>query len=395
MSSRSIDRYGLLTDIGRVRTHNEDALLAEPPLFAVADGLGGHQAGEIASTIAIETLVANAPLHADSKALARAIHAANRAVIEAADERAGRSGMGTTLTATIVEGRHIAIAHVGDSRAYLMRDGQLQQLTEDHSMVADMIRLGQLTEEEARFHPNRSVITRALGTDPNMSADTYDIETVGGDRLLLATDGLFGMLRDSEIAEVLAGNPDPQDAARSLVAAANEAGGQDNITVVVVDIGGRSTGRGWQTARASHGTRTFAGPEPKADATARTHAIRTWLAALAWVVIATLVIGGTWYATRTYAWSQAYVINEDGFVTIYRGVPGSLAGLSLKWRVTETTIPVAALDPLLEGRLADGIRVDGLSEALELVEQYRSQLPEAIPGANAPGSTSTTAAPRP
>lgn len=391
MSSRSIDRYGLLTDIGRVRTHNEDALLAEPPLFAVADGLGGHQAGEIASTIAIETLVANAPLHADSKALARAIHAANRAVIEAADERAGRSGMGTTLTATIVEGRHIAIAHVGDSRAYLMRNGQLQQLTEDHSMVADMIRLGQLTEEEARFHPNRSVITRALGTDPNMSADTYDIETAGGDRLLLATDGLFGMLRDSEIAEVLGANPDPQDAARALVAAANEAGGQDNITVVVVDIGGRSAGRGWQTARASRGSGSHAdGAEPKADATARTHVIRTLLAALAWVAIAALVIGGAWYATRTYAWSQAYVIDEGGFVTIYRGVPGSLAGLSLKWRVTETTIPVAALDPLLEGRLADGIRVDGLSEALELAEQYRSQLPGAIPG-----STSTTATPGP
>jgi serine/threonine protein phosphatase PrpC len=387
MSTSAVDHYGLLTDIGRVRTHNEDALLAEPPLFAVADGLGGHQAGEIASSIAIETLVAQAPLHADSKALARAIHAANRAVIEAAEERTARSGMGTTLTAAIVEGHHIAIAHVGDSRAYLMREGQLERLTRDHSMVADMISRGQLTEEESRYHPNRSVITRALGTDPNMSADTYDIEAQRGDRLLLATDGLTGMLRDSEIAHVLESNPDPQDAARGLVAAANEAGGQDNITVVVVDIGGRASGRGWSAARASRGKRFTGGIGKPVDEGARAHVVRTWLAVLAWVAVALLIVAGAWYATRTYAWSQAYVVNEGGYVTVYRGVPGTLAGLSLRWRVEETTIPVDALDPILADRLASGIRVSNLNEALELVEQYRSEVPSAAPEGLPPGDT--------
>ncbi len=381
MSSHPPDRYGLLTDVGRVREHNEDALLAEPPLFAVADGLGGHQAGEIASTIAIETLVANAPLHADSKALARAVHAANRAVIDAADERSGRSGMGTTLTAAIVEGSHVAIAHVGDSRAYLLHEGGLRQLTEDHSMVADMVRRGQLTEEESRFHPNRSVITRALGTDPNMCADTYDTTTAPGDRLLLATDGLTGMLRDDEIAQVLLANPDPQDAARALVTAANEAGGQDNITVVVVDVGGQSSGRGWRAARMSHGSRGV-------DTTARPRALKSWLAVAAWVVALALVIGGIGYGTWSYARSQAYLISENGFVVVYRGVPGSFAGISLNWREQETTVNIGGLDPLQADRLIAGLRVEDLDSAYALVEQYRSQLPQSMPGDAAPGTNS-------
>ncbi len=393
MSGRTPDHYGLLTDIGRVRTHNEDALLAEPPLFAVADGLGGHQAGEIASSIAIETLVANAPLHADSKALARAVHAANRSVIDAAEERSGRSGMGTTLTAAIVEGSHIAIAHVGDSRAYLMHEGGLERLTEDHSMVADMIRRGQLTEEESRRHPNRSVITRALGTDPNMCADTYDIETAPGDRLLLASDGLTGMLEDAEIAALLEANPDPQDAARALVAAANEAGGQDNITVVVVDIGGSSRGRGWRAARASRGSGTADAGEAGAS-TPRSGALRSWLAVAAFVLVAALVVGGIGYATWSYARTQAYLVGENGFVVVYRGVPGSLGGVSLHWREVETTVPIAGLDPLLAGRLAEGIRTEGLAPALALVEQYRSELPIAMPGAQSPSGV-TSATPRP
>ncbi len=379
MSSRTADRYGLLTDVGRVRQHNEDALLAAPPLFAVADGLGGHQAGEIASTVAIETLVANAPLHADSKALGRAIHAANRAVIEAAEERSSRSGMGTTLTAAIVEGTRIAIAHVGDSRAYLVHEGVLQLLTEDHSMVADMVRRGQLSEEESRFHPNRSVITRALGTDPNMSADTLDVRTAPGDRLLLATDGLSGMLHDDEIVQVLAASADPQDAAKALVDAANEAGGQDNISVVVVDVCGRSSGRGLRAARASRGS----GAD---DSGGRPKALRSWLALAAWIAALALVVGGIGYATWSYARSQAYLVDEGGLVVVYRGVPGSLAGVSLKWRETETTVPIAGLDPVVADRLAGGIRVEDLDAAHALVEQYRSQLPQAMPEGPVPGT---------
>ncbi len=205
MSGRAKQPWAAVTDIGRVRTHNEDSVLAQPPLFVVADGLGGHEAGEVASSIAVETLRDHAPRRADASALARAVRAANREVIRAAKEGVGRSGMGTTLTAAIVEGGTIAIAHVGDSRAYLLTSGSLRRLSDDHSMVADMIRRGQLTEADARVHPNRSVITRALGTDSNMVADTYEIDANTGDRLLLCSDGLTGMLEDSRIAELLGG----------------------------------------------------------------------------------------------------------------------------------------------------------------------------------------------
>lgn len=365
MSARVRHAYGAVTDIGRVREHNEDSLLAQPPLFAVADGLGGHLAGEVASSIAIDVLVASAPRHADSKALARAVHAANRAVVGAAEEGTGRSGMGTTLTAAIVEGTHVAIAHVGDSRAYLLRAGTLERLTEDHSMVADMIRRGTLTEEESRVHPNRSVITRALGTDPNMCADTYDIDAAIGDRLLLATDGLTGMLTDGEIADIATSSTDPQAAAKALVDAANEAGGQDNISVVVVDVGGHELGGAVLRAGAA--------------ARARGSALRSWLAVFAWLLVAALVAGGIGYATWSYARSQAYVTEENGVVVVYRGVPGSFAGISLHWRALDTTIPVAALDPVVAGRLGGALRAESLSAAMALVEQYRSQAEERSP----------------
>ncbi|MDH4139078.1 MAG: protein phosphatase 2C domain-containing protein, partial [Coriobacteriia bacterium] len=202
-------QYSGLSDVGRVRTHNEDAVLLSPPLYAVADGLGGHQAGEIASTLAVESLLENAPLRADAKALGRAVRSANRAVIDGAREGLGRAGMGTTLTAAIVEDTRIAIAHAGDSRAYLFHGGELERITLDHSVVADLIRQGSITEEESRTHPNRSVITRALGSDPNMYADTFEVDAEPGDRLLLCSDGLTSMLTDVRIADILASYRDP------------------------------------------------------------------------------------------------------------------------------------------------------------------------------------------
>jgi serine/threonine protein phosphatase PrpC len=237
MSSRATHDYAAVTDIGRVRSHNEDSILAQPPLFVVADGLGGHEAGEVASSIAIETVRDHAPKRADAKALGRAVRAANREVIRAAGEGIGRTGMGTTLTAAIVEGTRIAVAHVGDSRAYLLHGTQLQRVTEDHSMVADLVRRGEITEQESRVHPNRSIITRALGSEANMEADVLEVEASEGDRLLLCSDGLTGMLDDAAIARILGQYRDPEVTAHALVAAANEGGGQDNISVVIVDIG--------------------------------------------------------------------------------------------------------------------------------------------------------------
>ncbi len=354
MTPRTKQTWAALTDIGRVRTHNEDSVLAQPPLFVVADGLGGHEAGEVASSIAVETVRDHAPRRPDSKALGRAVRAANREVIRAAREGYGKQGMGTTMTAAIVERTRIALAHVGDSRAYLLHEGVLQRVTEDHSMVADMIRRGQLTEAEARYHPNRSVITRALGTDPNMAADTYEVEAAPGDRLLLASDGLTGMIEDGMIAELLATYRDPAVAARMLVDAANEAGGHDNISVIVVDIEGNGSGRG--SVVDPTGARSGRG----------------WLALIGWLLLFALVVGGIAYAAYRVATERAFLTAENDVVVIYRGVPGSFAGIALAQRAEVTTITVTELDPATQSRLAGPLTVASLTEAYEVADSYRT-----------------------
>ena len=343
-------QYSGLSDVGRVRTHNEDAVLLSPPLYAVADGLGGHQAGEIASTLAVESLLENAPLRADAKALGRAVRSANRAVIDGAREGLGRAGMGTTLTAAIVEDTRIAIAHAGDSRAYLFHGGELERITLDHSVVADLIRQGSITEEESRTHPNRSVITRALGSDPNMYADTFEVDAEPGDRLLLCSDGLTSMLTDVRIADILASYRDPESAVRALVDAANGEGGQDNISVVVVQIEG------------SEGT----APTSK----------RGWLSALVWMFAAVALVVAAVYGVHEYANSRAYVIAEDDLVVLYRGIPGKFAGFELRWLEVETTIPIRALDPKTSARLAQprGIQVESVAAGQALLAEYRSRV---------------------
>ena len=330
MTARTVPSFAMLTDIGRVRTHNEDSALAQPPLFVVADGLGGHEAGEVASSIAVETLRDHAPRRPDSKALARAVRAANREVIRAAREGFGRQGMGTTMTAAIVEGTHVALAHVGDSRAYLLSAGVLTRVSEDHSMVADMIRRGELTQAEARYHPNRSVITRALGTDPNMVADPYELVAEPGDRLLLCSDGLTSMLEDTAIAETLATYTDPATAARMLVDAANDAGGHDNISVIVIDIEGDGPREG--SAVDASGAR----------------AGRQMLAVIGWLLLLALIVGGIAYASYRYASSRAFLVSTSPTsITLFRGVPGEAAGIRLQWLVSETPVDTTLL-PLAE-----------------------------------------------
>lgn len=352
MSARNEDAYAGDSHVGLVRSGNEDAFLVAPPLFAVADGLGGHQAGEIASSIAIDTLLETAPRSADAKALGRAVRQANSAVIEAAEAGRGRAGMGTTLTAAMIDGMRIAIAHVGDSRAYLLHYGKLEQLSQDHSMVADLVRQGQLTAEESRHHPNRSVITRALGSDPNMLADTFEVEAASGDRLLLTTDGLTSMVTDEEIERVLAQEPSASTAIATLIEKALNAGGHDNVTAVVVDIGRQRDG----------------GHAPVRSGTAR-----RWGVLVAWLLVAAAILGGAAWAANSYARSQAYLIAEDGRVVLYEGVPGSIAGVSLNWVAEETTLTVSSLDAVTASRLTAGIRVDGLDEAYDLLEGYRAR----------------------
>ena len=235
-------RTAYLTHPGRKRRHNEDSYVHKPPLFAIADGMGGAKAGEVASGLAVEALQLRPDLSGDDEAyVVDLIQEANRRVYERATEDAAASGMGTTMTVALVDdaGGHVTFGHVGDSRAYRVRDDRLEQLTDDHSLVGELIRSGKLTREEAEVHPQRSVITRALGTDPDVDVDTFVVETQAGDIFLLCSDGLSGMVSDQTILSIVRDNRrDLPAAAKALVAAANRGGGDDNITVVVFAVDG-------------------------------------------------------------------------------------------------------------------------------------------------------------
>lgn len=232
-------RASALTDTGRRRPQNEDTFVCEPPLFAVADGVGGAQAGEIASRLAAAALEERRPDALGEPILAELLREANDRIYRHALDDPTAAGMGTVVTALLVDegAGTVAIGHVGDSRAYRSRGGELEQLTPDHSLVGELVRAGKLSTEEAERHPHRSVITRAVGTEPEVEIDTFTIAAEPDDLYLICSDGLTDIVRDDEIAELLAkaGN-DPDAAAEALVAAANRAGGIDNITVVLFEI---------------------------------------------------------------------------------------------------------------------------------------------------------------
>ena len=347
----AVTKFGSRTDVGSVREQNEDSLIVNPPLFVVADGMGGHAAGEGASEIAVNTIQELAPDHADAEALGHAVEEANRDIINAALAGEGREGMGTTVTAAILERDKLVIAQVGDSRAYLLHNGELTQLTRDHSLMANMIEAGQITPEEARFHPNRSVITRALGNDPDTLPDLYEINVEDGDRLLLCSDGLYSMLEDDEIAAVMRRVSDPQRCASTLVNGAIAAGGHDNITVIVADAEGRA-----QQKR-------------------RRIAIRTKITiAFVLLLLAGILAAAAW-GGYTYLHNTAYLAKTDsGMVAVYRGVPGDVLGFGYSELVEETDIPVSKLSPSAAERISENMRVNSVDEALELVESYREEI---------------------
>jgi protein phosphatase len=225
------------SDTGRKRRHNEDAYVLHPPLFAVADGMGGAQAGELASRLAAEAIEDAQGDGGGAERVTNLVQAANRRVYDRSREDSALSGMGTTMTVALVEDDVVTIGHVGDSRAYLIRDGALEQLTDDHSLVAELVRSGRLTPEEAETHPQRSVITRALGTDPDVDVDTFTVEARPGDVFMLCSDGLTSMVGDEAILGIVELHGGDLDAAaRELIASANRGGGEDNITVVFFDI---------------------------------------------------------------------------------------------------------------------------------------------------------------
>jgi serine/threonine protein phosphatase PrpC len=234
-----LGRWHATTDPGRRRFRNEDAYVVDPPLFAVADGMGGAQAGELASAIAAAALEERAGGRQGIDAIVDLVQEANARVHRRSVEDPAAAGMGTTMTVALVddESATVALGHVGDSRAYVYRSGALEQLTADHTLVAELVRSGRLTQEEADVHPQRSVITRVLGTDEDVDVDTSTVAGEPGDLFLICSDGLPAMLRDADIQRVVASQKgDPKRVAEALVAAANRAGGEDNVTVVAFEL---------------------------------------------------------------------------------------------------------------------------------------------------------------
>ncbi|HST47465.1 Stp1/IreP family PP2C-type Ser/Thr phosphatase [Jatrophihabitans sp.] len=234
-------RWGTATDVGRVRKLNEDSLLAVPTLFVVADGMGGHAAGEVASQLAVAEFARLAEQQGvSSDDLAETVQRANEHILSAGAERGDRYGMGTTLTGigvvSAADGEQLAVFNVGDSRVYRLSDGRLDQLTVDHSAVQELVDAGRITPQAARSHPRRNVVTRSLGSQPSPAPDVWLVPPVAGDRFLVCSDGLTGELEDPAIAELLGSSDDPQAAADELVRQALAAGGHDNVTVVVLDV---------------------------------------------------------------------------------------------------------------------------------------------------------------
>ena len=243
----NLGRHTGMTDTGRKRRHNEDSYVVAPPLFAVADGMGGANAGEVASGLAVETLrEGSGNDSAGERFVVSLIQEANRRVYQRQTDDESASGMGTTMTVALLEDSIVRFGHVGDSRAYLYRDGEIRQLTDDHSLVGELVRSGKISAEEAETHPQRSVITRALGTDPDVDVDTFTVDAQPGDLFLLCSDGLYSMVGTDKILDLLRTNRNDLDtAAKQLISAANRKGGDDNITVVAFEIArpGQETAR--------------------------------------------------------------------------------------------------------------------------------------------------------
>jgi protein phosphatase len=394
------------TDTGRQRRENEDSALAQAPVFVVADGMGGAQAGEVASRIAVEAFAQGLPgSGTPEQRLVTRVQEANRRIFDVSRAERERAGMGTTLTAAYLDDSNLTIAHVGDSRAYLFRDGALQRLTQDHSLVDELVRRGKLTEEQAAEHPQRSIITRALGPEPDVEVDTWTYPVRAGDVLLLCSDGLTSMVSEERVEEILASSDTLSATAQALIDEANAAGGRDNITVVLfrieevegtgdglVDqptmVGAPAVARGGAggvtQAVAAPGMRSgrhsggaagasgaLAGGRDVAHGAHRGRRLRLRkpvAALIAVVIVLALIITGGYLATR-----NLYFIgtNANGIVTIYRGLPYDLpAGIHLYETFYVSGVP-AALVPadrrsaLFNNNLRSESDAAGLVRALE------------------------------
>ncbi|HEY7836513.1 MAG TPA: Stp1/IreP family PP2C-type Ser/Thr phosphatase [Solirubrobacteraceae bacterium] len=391
------------SDTGRQRRANEDSLWVRSPLFVVADGMGGAQAGEVASRLAVEAFQGGLPDGGEPEAaLARLVQAANTRIHELSHANAEQAGMGTTLTAVYVGERDIAIAHVGDSRAYCLRDGELLRLTDDHSLVDELMRQGRLTPEEAVEHPQRSVITRALGIEGAVEVDTRSFKGQAGDVYLVCSDGLTTMVSEEQIAAVLASTPSLRDAGEKLIAEANRAGGRDNITVVLLrleDVGAPAGGEdggeeptltGMPAVRApaqgappdapalaAAASAPVAQAPPVAQRRPRTPGgagrapaerrrrlpVRRAGVTLAVAVVVALVAAGAFLAVQS-----VYFIgtNQRGLVTLYQGIPFTLPGnINLYSSRYVSGVGAATLSPHRRSSLLDhSLRSEGKAASL-------------------------------
>ena len=359
-----VEDQAFRTDTGRQRSENEDSLFVRAPIFVVADGMGGAQAGEVASKAAAEAFDRDLPEAAPERFLRETIEAANRRIHELAQSDPSRAGMGTTITAAIVDAaaEEVAIGHVGDSRAYRLRRGRLEQLTRDHSLVEEMRRKGQITDAQAEEHPQRSIITRALGPEPEVEVDVQTVPAAPGDVFLLCSDGLTTMVSEERIAAALASGAALGEAVRTLVDEANGAGGRDNITALAFRLGDATAPRGESPedatlvgAAAEQAGLTATEVRRRAAAAAagerrRQQAApparrRLRVAAKALVVAAVLaaLAFGAWYGNR-----QVWFLGTDegGRVALYRGLPYELPlGIELYEERYASPVQTAALPP--------------------------------------------------
>lgn len=440
------------TDVGRVRSGNEDSFFAGGAVIAVADGMGGHVGGEIASSRALGPIEALDGASFDSaeaasSALAEAIAEANRLVLEHGEANPELSGMGTTLTAAMVRDGYLHVAHVGDSRAYLLRNGELTQLTSDHTLVEQMVRDGQISRAEAAVHPHRSVLTRAIGVERAIQVDTpTPVPLTTGDQVLLCSDGLTGPVEEDELTRLLTRHDDGEAAVRALIDAANAGGGPDNITVVLLrvlddservvpvpppaghtdpnatarldDADAGEAGDGERPANTRSITTTPTGDYDETDwaqrfgrygqqqgaergggeasrhAGERRRMPRVVAVLLAVVVLLALVFGGG-YALLSRAF---FVGDDDGEIAVFQGIPESALGVNLYWKVADTDLPVDELPDYMQRQLDRGVTETSLEEAQEVVTRYERAIDDARErdtedGADTDGGTNGTEAP--
>lgn len=408
-----------LSDTGRVRHHNEDRSVASSRILAVADGMGGAKAGEVAAQVAVDSVSALDAV--DSESVRRAIERANRAIRRMASEDPDKSGMGTTMTAAVVREGHLDVVHVGDSRAYLWRDGALSQVTEDHSVVGELVRRGSITAEEAENHPHRNVITRALGAEAEVQTDTVSTGLREDDVVLLCSDGLSSYVSEADIAAALAAAPTLADAARALVDRANAAGGIDNVTVVLARVGAVAGDASGDTVevpvvappgpgdtasggevRVLGGVHGHAGTEragttatrpPKVLEPAGRRRSRV-LPILAGVVVLLVIVGGAvaWIASRTYTVEAG----SQGTVRVAHGLPVSILGreLSVEWQ--DTGVSADAVRASQPDALSSSARGQGeaVGLAASLVWRYGVSQPPVIEAPAPPAPTTTSTTPR-